>query len=141
MSENKVSEESAEKQMQDLLDYYEIEAHHITTEHGQDAIQTINNRLVAAIQKGRLEIGSDDEGRIQITQHLKHPPGDSPTIIYGEVTAKAKLATDGLGETKNAGRVHAFMGSLSGLGPGAIGKLRGVDMGVMEKLFLVFSII
>ena len=140
MAENKVSLESAEKQMQDLLDYYDIEPHHITTEHGQDAIQTINNRLVAAIRKGRLEISIDADGPL-VTQHLKHPPGDSPTIVYKEVTAKAKLATDGLGETKGTAKVHAFMGSLADLGPGAIGKLRGVDMGVMEKLFLVFSII
>lgn len=135
-----ISLESAERQMDELLDYYEIEKEHIVNEHGKDAIQTIYNRLVGSIQNGRLEIKQTEEGLL-IIQHLKHAPGDVSSITYHEITAEAKLAMDGHGDNKGFTKMHALMGALSKLGPSAMKQLRGVDQGIMERLALVFQIV
>jgi hypothetical protein len=136
----KISRESAEEQMATLLDFYEIETSDIVNEHGKDALDTIHNRLVSSIEKGRLEIRMEDN-EIQVIQHLKHPPGEITEITYGSITAAAKLAMDGIGENKGYAKVHALMGALSKLGPKAMKELRGADQGIMERLALVFQVV
>lgn len=138
---SKISRESAEIQLNLLLDYYDLDKNDIEIEEGPEAVQTLINGLIRSIQKGRLEISLDTDGRLVISQHLKFPPGDIDVINYEIVGCKAKLAMDRVKSNKPVERQLTFMGSLSGLGREGIAKLVGVDMGTMERLSTLFSMV
>ena len=69
-----VSEEVAKDQLDLLLNYYDIDKNDIEIEQGPEALQTLMNGLVRAIQKGRLEISLDGEAKLLVTQRLVFPP-------------------------------------------------------------------
>ena len=99
------------------------------------------NGLARAIRKGRLEIKVDSDNKLVVTQHLQHPPGDITDINYNIVGQKARLAMDRVKSTKEQERMCAFMGSLSGLGSTGIGSLVAADMGSMNRLATLFSMV
>ena len=136
-----ISEESASKQLAVLMEYYDIDKNDIEIEEGPEAVQTLINGLVRAIRKGRLEITVDSDNKLIVTQHLQHPPGDIIDINYNIVGQTARLAMDRVKSTKEQERMCAFMGSLSGLGGAGIGKLVAADMGTMNRLATLFSMV
>lgn len=136
-----ISEESASEQLTVLMDYYDIDKNDIEIEEGPEAVQTLMNGLARAVRKGRLEIKVDSDGKLAVTQHLKHPPGDIDIINYNIVGQKARLAMDRVKSTKEQERMCAFMGSLSGLGATGIGSLVAADMGTMNRLATLFSMV
>lgn len=136
-----ISRESAEAQLEVLLDYYDIDKNDIEIEEGPEAVQTLINGLVRSIQGGRLEISLDANNKLVVRQYLKFAPGDVDEITYGIVGCNAKLAMDRVKSNKPVERQLAFMGSLSGIGREGIGRLVGVDMGTMERLSTLFSMV
>ncbi len=136
-----ISEESAKEQLEALMEYYDIDKDDIEIEEGPEAVQTLMNGLVRAIRKGRLEIKLDSDQKLVVTQHLKHPPGDIADVDYSVVGQKARLAMDRVKSTKEQERMCAFMGSLSGLGSTGIGSLVAADMGTMNRLATLFSMV
>jgi hypothetical protein len=136
-----ISEDSAIEQLEILMEYYDIDKNDIEIEEGAEAVQTLMNGLVRAIRKGRLEITVDSDGKLVVTQHLKYPPGDITDINYNIVGQKARLAMDRVKSTKEQERMCAFMGSLSGLGSTGIGSLVAADMGTMNRLATLFSMV
>jgi len=136
-----LSEESAKEQLEILMEYYDIDKNDIEIEEGPEAVQTLMNGLVRAIRKGRLEITVDSDNKLVVTQHLQHPPGDITDINYNIVGQKARLAMDRVKSTKEQERMCAFMGSLSGLGSTGIGSLLAADMGTMNRLATLFSMV
>ena len=136
-----ISEEIAAEQLAVLMEYYDIDKNDIEIEEGPEAVQTLMNGLVRAIRKGRLEIKLDSDGKLIVTQHLKHPPGEIDSINYNVVGQKARLAMDRVKNTKEQERMCAFMGSLSGLGSTGIGSLVAADMGTMNRLATLFSMV
>ena len=147
MSENEnqkvlvISEESAADQLALLMEFYDIDKNDIEIEEGPEAVQTLMNGLARAIRKGRLEVTVDTDGKLVVTQHLKHPPGDIDIINYNIVGQKARLAMDRVKSSKEQERMCAFMGSLSGLGSTGIGSLVAADMGTMNRLATLFSMV
>ena len=137
MSE-RLSRSDAQAEMDIFMDFYEITPEDIVLDQGEEAVQTVYNRLVSSIQKGHLEITTDDKG-IKIVQNLKHPPGDSTTIEYGIVSGKNKLAMDN--KKKDYAKMLAFMGSIAGLPSETLKKLKGVDFGTMERLAQLFMVV
>ena len=143
MSDQKVliSEDSAIEQLDILMEFYDIDKNDIEIEEGVEAVQTLMNGLVRAIRKGRLEIKLDSDGKLLVTQHLKHPPGDIADVDYSVVGQKARLAMDRVKSTKEQERMCAFMGSLSGMGVQGVSGLVGADMGTMNRLATLFSMV
>ena len=136
-----ISGESAKEQLETLMDYYDIDKDDIEIEEGPEAVQTLMNGLVRAIRKGRLEIKVDGDGKLLVAQHLKHPPGDIDIINYNVVGQKARLAMDRVKSTKEQERMCAFMGSLSGFGSQGVSGLVAADMGTMNRLATLFSMV
>ena len=136
-----ISEDSAIEQLEILMEFYDIDKNDIEIEEGVEAVQTLMNGLVRAIRKGRLEIKLDSDQKLIVTQHLKHPPGDIADVDYSVVGQKARLAMDRVKSTKEQERMCAFMGSLSGLGVQGVSGLVGADMGTMNRLATLFSMV
>ena len=136
-----ISEESAKEQLETLMDFYDIDKDDIEIEEGPEAVQTLMNGLIRAIRKGRLEIKVDSDSLLLVTQHLQHAPGDIKTVEYSVVGQKARLAMDRVKSTKEQERMCAFMGSLSGLGVQGVSSLVGADMGTMNRLATLFSMV
>ena len=136
-----ISEDSAIEQLEILMEFYDIDKNDIEIEEGVEAVQTLMNGLVRAIRKGRLEIKLDSDQKLIVTQHLKHPPGDIADVDYSVVGQKARLAMDRVKSTKEQERMCAFMGSLSGMGVQGVSGLVGADMGTMNRLATLFSMV
>ena len=137
---SKLSLESAEAQLDEMLKYYRIERESIVNEYGKDGVETVCNKLILAIKDGLLEIAVVD-GDLKVTQNLQHAPGDDPTIMYGVLTGAIKITLDKYGEGKSYARLHALMGALAGLPPKAMEALKGADYGTMESLSLLFMLV
>lgn len=136
-----VSEEVAKDQLDLLLDYYDIDKNDIEIEQGPEALQTLMNGLVRAIQKGRLEISLDGEAKLLVKQRLVFPPGEVSEIDYGVVGQKAKMAMDRVKESNGQERMCTFMGCLSGVGVKGMSGLVATDMGTMNRLSTLFSMV
>ncbi len=136
-----ISDESAKEQLEILMDYYDIDKNDIEIEEGPEAVQTLMNGLIRAIRKGRLEIKVDSDAKLLVIQHLQHAPGDIDVVEYSVVGQKARLAMDRVKSTKEQERMCAFMGSLSGLGVQGVSGLVGADMGTMNRLATLFSMV
>lgn len=135
-----ISEESAQEQMQEFLDYYDIDARDIEIDQGEESVETVLNRLIRAIQKGYLEVDMSG-GEPVVTQNLQHPPGEVKTLVYGVIQARHKIEMDKASKDRGAVRMHALMSALSGEAPRAIQSLQGVDMSIMERLATLFMVI
>lgn len=139
-SEFVCSEEIAKDNLDELLDYYDINKDDIEIEEGPEAMQTLLNGLVRAIRKGRLKI-EINEGDLTVVQSLKFPPGDISEITYGVVNQKARMEMDKIKDNKAQERMLAFMASLSGCTSKVLVGFKGVDMGTMNRLATVFSMV
>jgi len=127
----KLSEESAQEQLNQLLDYYEIDFDDIPTDQ-KNSFDMIGKKLVKFIRQGRLEIKIEDG--IQCIQTLKN---GSTVITYKELTGKAKTAMGTKSAEDGNGRIYALMGALSD-GEAAIMQLKGPDLSLAECLGAVF---
>ena len=140
MSENKISIEVAEAQIQTLLDYYGIEKTDIEIEDGPEAVQTMYNTLTRAISRGVLEI-SDESGELMVTHRLIKPVDDTTEIVYTDKVGRAKIAMDSISPKKVQARQNQFMATLGGIPSPVIMKLRGFDSTVFSRLSVVFSMV
>ena len=130
-TEMKLSEESAQEQLNQLLDYYEIDFTDIPTDQ-KNAFDMIGKKLVKFIRQGRLEIKIEDG--IQCIQTLRN---GTTTIEYKELSGKAKSAMGTKSAEDGNGRIYALMGALSD-GEAAIIQLKGPDLSLAECLGAVF---
>lgn len=140
MSEMVCSKEVATDNLDELLEYYDIHKEDLAIEEGPAAMQTLLNGLVRSIMNGRLKVVIK-EGDLEIIQSLKFPPGEIKELTYGVVTQSARLEMDKINGSKEQERMVAFMASLSGSTSKVISKLKGVDMGTMNRLATVFSMV
>ena len=132
---NKVlSRESASEQVARLLDYYDCDRN--------DASEVFKSVLLAlenAFMLGRLEIEIGEKGCV-LKQHLGKPVEGMPNpLVYGDLTAKAKLEIDKY--EGNYGRTFALLGVLSGEGKAVIEKLRLKDLSIAETLGAFFLLV
>ena len=133
MPKNILSEESAQAQLDTLLDYYDIDPESMEADQ-KKAVNFSLNKIRSGIRQGFIEI-SDDDG-LKITQTLREPPGDVKSISYNRVTGKAKVAMkDNATEHE---RCYQLVGSITGLGAKAIANLSLNDLKYCEALGIVF---
>ena len=132
-----LSEEAARDQIVELLEYYDIDVDGDTSdERANQGVEKILDKLTTFVRQGVLEVGTDDKGKIQV----KHNLSGGESLVYGEINARAKVVMEKCDQNANYSRVYALMGSLCGLGKGAIEKLPAKDLNVVEVLGTVFMI-
>lgn len=136
---NKVSKATAEAQINSLLEHYDLEPDDIAIEQGPEAMQTIMNGLVKAVQHGRLEI--DLTSGFSVVQTLQRVPdgGEVNTITWKEVSGWSTLALDKK-KTENAKR-FAFISALTDIPEAGLKKIKGSDFGTMRRLCDLFSVV
>ena len=133
-----ISEEVAKEQFEQFCEYYDFDAEDATAEDVRVALDAATARIIKAIMRGRLEV-KDVDGDITVRQVLKHPMGDVSELSYGVLTGKAKIAMEKKKkQDDHHGKIYALLGSLSGLGEGAISSLRGADLSTAECVGMVF---
>ena len=129
----KISEESAEKLVREVLDFYEIDPSRSDREQEKVLEESLND-LQKAYRRGALENKLDDVKGFCIIQHLKN--GD--TLTYREMKGKDRVVMDGFDNSKAFARTNAILGKLCGYGEDAITKLSGRDWETARTLALVF---
>ena len=136
-AEHVLSEESAQEQVLEFLEYYDIDVEKIPKdENGSNSIERALKQLVEYIRRGSVEMGRDGDQKMKVTVMLSK--GDT-VIEFGELGAKHKLAMDRASKTGgNYERIYALMASLAGLPTGAIEKLPARDLAMVEILGMVF---
>jgi hypothetical protein len=127
-----LSEKSAKENLQQMLDYYEIDIDDIDDKDTRKAVSSSLKKIIKSIMKGRLEIKIEEE--FQVIQYTKN----GEKIIYREIDGISKSAMASKGDNDYNGKCYALMGSLSGLGESAIRSLKGVDLSLTEVLGVVF---
>jgi hypothetical protein len=130
-----LSEEAARDQIVELLEYYDIDVDRNEVEDAvSKQVENTLDQLTLYVRQGVLEIARNDKGKLEV----KHNLSGGDTLVYGEINSKAKLAMEKFDPKAGYSRTYAFMGSLCGLGKGAIEKLPAIDLGVVEVLGTVF---
>lgn len=130
--EFKLSEESAEEQLNLFFEYYDIDISDYP-ESQIDGINTSLSKLKKGIRKGRVEF-KEENGTMEVIQYIN----EETTLVYGELSGRTKLAMKNKSENDNYGRLFALLGSLSGAGEAAIAKLKGVNLSLAECIGLLF---
>ena len=124
----KLSEEVAAAEIDELLDYYQIDA---------ADVEQPRAKLIRFCRLGLVE-NVKDGGDFKVRQTFLYPPGDVKAVLYEEVRGKHKIAMDGHKPTEAYTRIYALMASLCGLTPDAFKNLKSVDLSVVECLGAVF---
>ncbi|MCK5219322.1 hypothetical protein KAR10_07365 [bacterium] len=136
MEDYKISLESAQIQIDLLMDFGAVQVEDITSEVLRNAIKSSLNVLRRVIRRGLLEIVVDEKGDLKITQKLARSP--ETEIVYKEMDGQAKLTMGKVPDDNSYGRAYALLGYLSGLGSDGIARLKGLDLSVAECLGAVF---
>ena len=131
-TEYKFDKKTATAELKKMLDYYEIDIDEIEDKDLKRAITQGYDRLIKAARMGRLKVNL--ENGIQVIQTLRN----GTVITYEEISGTAKTEMAGKAPDDHYGKSYALMGSLSGLGEGAIKQLKGVDLSLAEVLGLIF---
>lgn len=136
-AEYKLSEESAEKQVRELLAYYYIDVDAIPDKKERAAVESACAKLVNYFRAGYVEIARDGS-KLTVKQHLQDAPGEVAELSYSKMGGRAKLATDGFDADDRYARIYAMLDHLSGSISGTIASLSGVDLSVAEDLGILF---
>lgn len=141
----KLSQESAEEQLITLLEYYDIdvdtmpgEKEDIDEDTGmtpRQAFERTLDNLTPLIRSGRLEVKTNEKGRLTVV----HTLNSGQTVVYGELSAAAKVAMDCGKKTGNYKRIYSFMGALASLPVEEVMKFHFSDLHAVELLGAVFT--
>lgn len=132
----KISEESAEEAVRELLDFYECDTTRSDPKH-EKALDDNLDDLVKAYRRGDLENQRDDTKGFCVIQHVKKKDGKD-TITYRELNGKDRVAIEGFGDDRPISQCYAVLGKLCGFGEDVIMKLTGQDWRNARTLALVF---
>jgi len=134
--EYKISEESAQKAVREVLDFYEID----TTRDDKEQEKVLDGYLdsfMKAYRRGNFENKQDEDHGFCVVQHLKN--GDK--LTYRELRGKDRIVMEGFDNTRPYSRAYAILGKLSGHGEDVIKKLKGKDWKDAEALAMVFFMV
>lgn len=138
MAENVISDEVAQKQLDSLLEYYDIDMNDFENDTQKDGLKTACKKLKKAIRKGLLEIKEEEDSLI-VYQHLNKPiDGVKNPIKYREIDGRCKIAMKESKDGDHYGKLYSLMGGLSGEGYQVMMRFKGIDLSVMECLGSLF---
>jgi len=141
-----ISKETAEEQVELMLDYYDIDLvedfdESEDSQEGRGAALRSYQQLVKDTMKGRLSFVLNDENDLIITQKLRFPIKSAnglEQIVYKPVTGRSKTAMKAASTNDHAGKLYAFLGGVSGQGSQVIQELKATDLKTAECLGLIF---
>jgi hypothetical protein len=134
--EYKISEESAQIQIDILTGAGVVEIDDITDKATREGLLSSLNVLRRAVRMGLLEISLSEDGSLKIIQNLSRIPDKS--INYKEMTGEAKLIMGKASDDNNYEKAYTLLGYLSGLGIDGVKQLKSVDLQIAECLSAVF---
>jgi hypothetical protein len=140
MTENIISEEMAQEQIDLFLEFYEIDLDDLDNEDLKDALSISIKKVFKAIRKGRLEI-IEVEDSVHVKQILKKKKPEklpSNEVIYKELEGVAKVNMKSRDPEDQYGKIYALLGSLSGLGTPIITQFKSTDLSIAECLGALF---
>jgi hypothetical protein len=134
-----ISKENAEKQLRQLFDYYEIEIEDyegikVKGTNVKKALGFARQKLFKAIRKGRLEIGKNDQGQFNITQHLTGAYKTLKRIDYRPLRLEDKTIMGNEDSENDNAQMYALLASMSRTDPSIFRALEGVDATTAECL-------
>lgn len=130
-----LSEDSAREQMQALMDSYDINQKDLVFDQGEEAIETIINRLVRAIRAGYVEFQSDGS----VIHTLTVPKGETTKLIYRRADGIAlREAYKSKGDANE--KQVALMASLCTMPINAMWELDIKDIFIAQKLATLFMV-
>jgi hypothetical protein len=135
-SEYKLSEEIAETQVQELLEFYDVSVNDNAEEKERKAAENNFNELQRYYRMGKLENKRDETLGFCVVQYLEN----GQTLTYREMKTKDLSAIEGFDENHNISRCKAILGKLCGLGVDVIDKLNTKDRKAAFAIGLVFII-
>jgi hypothetical protein len=137
MSENIISQETAQAAVKKLLDFYDIEVDKIKDVDRRHAVEEQIEKLISGVTKGRLEI--EVEGpKCQIKQYLKIPVEGVPNpIVYKEVTGRAQAEPCEDNSNPRA-KIQVLLGVVSGYGPAIFKAMIGADNSYSQAIGTIF---
>jgi len=124
--EQLLSEESAQEQLQLLLDYYGANLEELGS-----VANHIRSRLLTAISQGKVEIVVSDEG-LRVTQNLR----SNKSLVYHEATGQAKVVMERYNGPHE--KLYNLLAVLSKRPVAEIQRLAGIDLSIAECLAAVF---
>jgi hypothetical protein len=147
----RISKEVAAEQLEEFLDYYDLDPEDDETEEGdiRKLIESFAKKLKKAFYRGWFELEKDERGRLFINHHLRCALKDgTETLRYKPLNVRAKIAmrsgvtTTRKGEETTAKgdyeKIYALMASLAGIGEEKIRQIEGPDVGLIEGLGAIF---
>jgi hypothetical protein len=131
----KLSEESAGRLLEELINHYELE---VPNDPEQEKILSVFfERLQKAYRRGALENKTDEKDGFCVVQTLKN----GEKLIYRELKGKDRIAMEGFDNSQAYSRAYAVLGRLCGYGSPAIEKLAGQDWKTAEALAMFFFVV
>lgn len=139
LKKREISEESATKTFDEILEYYDIEIDDIVNDQGKEGAETLRNKLIRAIKDGRIEtrMSENIEEGFQIIQHTRR----GVTVVYNEYNATAAEESD-KEKTISGGR-YRLLGSLCKKGKDYImspKNFNGADLKLAEFISILISL-
>lgn len=131
----KISTESADAQVVQLLDHYGIYVEDMEADQA-DVLRPVLAKLSRYYANGFLE-NIEDKGSLLVIQHLQKAPGDKKDITYGELQGKHRVGHESR-SGDNMARLYSMMSALAGLTTESLKALYGIDLAVMEALSVIF---
>jgi hypothetical protein len=135
----KLSTESAEAAVRELITYYNVDVDAIPDGDIKNAVEMALAKMVNYYRLGLLENIRNPQNVMTVKQHLQDPPGEVREIVYTKMGGKAKRTADGIDLGETFRRTCAVMAFLSGQAADFLENLKGSDCSAMETLYLVFQ--
>ena len=136
MFEPQISRETAEENVDQFFEYYDIFIENMDGDRKR-SFGVLRDQLVEVVQLGRLEMLLED-GDMTVCQHLSKPIGSRSMdkLVYREMNGKANFAAGKHGSAEE--KVWAILGVLSGLGMGVVQSVSGRDLNAATSLGTFF---
>lgn len=131
----KLSQEVAEDNLTQFLDFYEIYPEELPSEPEKDAVHTAINKLIIAVRKGWLTFKEDGT----CVQRLKNKTEIKYGVLSGASKVQNKHRKNESEDAMRTNRLYAMMGSLAGLGAEDMRKFTALDLSTMECLGFLLS--
>jgi hypothetical protein len=131
-AEYKVSEEAAQEQIREFLDFYDVGV----DEDAEEAKTLERNldKVADYYRRGLLENSKDKDGNLTVIQHLEN--GDS--VTYATIKPRYKKVTDRYKRDEYVAKTYALMGAVSNLGDKIMELKSQRDQAVVEALSTLF---
>ena len=149
----KLSEESAQAQIELFLDWYGLDFDELFKKEGDKTDRTregVKNRLIKCVRKGYIEVkeeaaggekNSSGESTLVVMQHLDRAVHGKQEVKYNEFCGRHRAAVTVLEGENETAQMYRLLGLVTGEGKEFFDSLRGADIGVADMLGFLFLLV